>query len=823
MITSNLYSMSVKELVTRLSVLLVVCAFAVSAKAMSAQPTIINGEWGFVMVVEEGDDLKGKAEPKVSFVTVFTGNTEDWVCGVYQETGNTGRLILRYNQGSAKGNIYVDEITTLRIITSGNAKIKNPEMEAIAGSKYGALTYLDLENATVDNSNKTASDQNPLCKLASKGNLKTLIFPNTDGLFIPSQSFSNSHLETVIFPDSKGTYSMGAAAFGAYSGSANTYLKKLQLGAGFTLTDYSGNPLTITATNQSSAGQTVNVFANCTNLSTLVLDNSITQLGTSMFDGCSSLGYVVLPERLRHMGSFCFKSTAIKTITIPDNIQLFNNSQVLQYCLNLTDIYVDGEYTEMGYQALLEENQTDHFHYNGGSNYSAADYTINDGAGQYAGINAPVLHYPGTEISRQNYRRPNYFNYSRVDPVTETTWPSNEDWSTLIENEDGGMNRTLASNSPYGGWWQMYLGAQTVKEQDVFVDRRIKHSLWYSIVFPMDLTEAQFYSAYGLRADLNEFSGAVYDEASNKITLEFKEAVQADPTTKILVRKNVPYMVHPGDINLATKKIVERYKNDPNDETEAWKARFKTTGETDEYGHPIYVTEQAVSFYNVKSDLFLKWSEADDPDKQEEAISKAENGDEGLFARKKPRRLVKRDMTTPDSSTGKPYTDTDVDDAPVQYTFIGSYREGQKIPAGSYYWGGRSAEEAAEQGITGDGAVVPFKFYYSKSGTQKWVPYGAVIMTSAKGVDIDKPYNVVSTTEPVTGNAKSLDADMDLVYLEEPNTTTGLDKPAIEIPVVRASSKVYNMNGQLVRDNARGLNGLSKGMYIVNGRKVVIK
>ncbi len=171
MITSNLYSMSVKELCARLSVLLVVCAFAVSAKAMSAQPTLINGEWGFVMVVEDGDDLKGKAEPKVSFVTDFTGNTEDWVCGVYQETGNTGRLILRYNQGSAKGNIYVDQITTLRIITSGNAKIKNPEMEAIAGSKYGALTYLDLENATVENSNKTASDQNPLCKLASKTDL----------------------------------------------------------------------------------------------------------------------------------------------------------------------------------------------------------------------------------------------------------------------------------------------------------------------------------------------------------------------------------------------------------------------------------------------------------------------------------------------------------------------------------------------------------------------------------------------------------------------------------------------------------------------------
>lgn len=817
MILPILNSMSVKELLARLSVLLVVCAFAVSAKAMSAQPTIINGEWGFVMVVEEGDDLAGKPEPTVSFVTDFTGNTEDWVCGVYKETGNTGRLILRYNQGSAKGNIYVDQITTLRIITSGNAKIKNPEMEAIAGSKYGALTYLDLEKATVDNSNKTASDQNPLCKLASKGNLKTLIFPNTDGLFIPQQSFQNSHLETIIFPDSKGTYAIGPAAFGAYSSPGNTYLKRLQLGSGFTLKNDDGTLQTITASNHGYTSAT-HAFSYCTNLNTLVLDKTITQLADHMFEGCSTLDYVVLPEELVHMGVGCFASSGLKTFTFPDHIQLFDGALICQYCKYLTDIYVDGEYVKMGYQALVEENQTNNFTYNGRTTYSALDYTPTNS--EYADYHVPVLHYPGTEQSRQNYRRPRYFYYNRTDPATGTTWPDNNDWSD-IQNPTDGFDRTAAMNSEYGGWHQLYLGAQTIKEQDVFVDKRIKHSLWYSVVFPVDLTDAQFHTAYGLRADLNEFSGAVYDEENNKITLEFKEAVKADENG-ILVKKNVPYMVHPGDINLTTKKIIERYKDNPNDETEAWKARYKTNG-VDENGYPIYETETGISFYNVKSDLFLKWDEQGDVSKQEEVISKAENGDEGLFARKKPRRLVKRDMTTPDSSTGKPYTDTDVDDASVQYTFIGSYRQGQKIPAGSYYWGGRSAEEAAEQGISGNGAVVPFKFYYSKSGTQTWVPYGAVIMTSAKGVDINKPYNVVSTTEPVTGNAKSLDADMSLMFLEEPNTTTALDKPAIEIPVVRASSKVYNMNGQLVRDNARGLNGLSKGMYIVNGRKVVIK
>ena len=813
MITSNLYSMSVKELVTRLSVLLVVCAFATSAKAMSAQPTLINGEWGFIVVKNSStDDLNGAGDA-VSFIDDFTGYTGTWTPGIYPEEGNTGKLILRYMNGSAYGNIYVDQITKLRIVTNSGISLTSDELAAISGSKYNALTYLDLENATIDNIGKYEdyNHLNPISYLGENTRLKTLVFPNTDGLYIPPRSFQQSKLENIIFPDSKGTYGIGDDAF-----NGNVNLKRLQLGQGYTVKtiDYQNNtlqPQTITENNQTSTGGS-RAFANCSEMDVLVLDKTITQLGTSMFEGCSSLDYVVLPEDLRHMGAGCFKSTGLKTFTFPDHLELFNDAQVLQYCKDLTDIYVDGEYVKMGYQALLEENQTNNYEYNGGSTYSSSDYSATNP--DYSGYHLPVLHYPGTKISRDNYRRPRYFVYNRVDTNTGTTWPDNADWSD-IQNHPNGFNRDAAKASPYGGWWQLYLGAQTIKEQDVFVDRRIKHSLWYSIVFPVDLTDAQFHTAYGLRADLNEFSGAVYDEENNKITLEFKEAAKADENG-ILVKKNVPYMIHPGDINLVTKKIIERYT----DENNELQARFKVTGEVDEDGNPIYETEQVVQFYNVKSDLFLKWDDQDNTTMQETVMANAETN---LFANKKPRRLVKRDMTTPDSSTGKPYTDTDVEDATVQYTFIGSYRQGQKIPAGSYYWGGRSAEEAAEQGISGNGAVVPFKFYYSKSGTQTWVPYGALIMTSAKGVDIDKPYNVVSTTEPVTGNAKSLDADMSLMFLEEPNTTTALDKPAIEIPVVRASSKVYNMNGQLVRDNARGLNGLSKGMYIVNGRKVVIK
>ena len=94
-------------------------------------------------------------------------------------------------------------------------------------------------------------------------------------------------------------------------------------------------------------------------------------------------------------------------------------------------------------------------------------------------------------------------------------------------------------------------------------------------------------------------------------------------------------------------------------------------------------------------------------------------------------------------------------------------------------------------------------------------------MTSAPGVEISNPFTSTVNTDNVQ-NAKSLEASFDLIMVGEPEAT-GVNSPNIEIPVVKSSDKVYNMKGQLVRDNARDLNGLGKGLYIVGGRKIVVK
>ena len=54
-----------------------------------------------------------------------------------------------------------------------------------------------------------------------------------------------------------------------------------------------------------------------------------------------------------------------------------------------------------------------------------------------------------------------------------------------------------------------------------------------------------------------------------------------------------------------------------------------------------------------------------------------------------------------------------------------------------------------------------------------------------------------------------------------------LFRSAVENAVVNESSKnngvVYNLSGQAVRENNASLEGLSKGVYVVNGKKIVVR
>ena len=57
----------------------------------------------------------------------------------------------------------------------------------------------------------------------------------------------------------------------------------------------------------------------------------------------------------------------------------------------------------------------------------------------------------------------------------------------------------------------------------------------------------------------------------------------------------------------------------------------------------------------------------------------------------------------------------------------------------------------------------------------------------------------------------------------EEDMVTGIDNVVVENSNNEAMGTVYNLNGQVVRAGATSLEGLPKGIYIVNNKKYIVK
>ena len=88
-----------------------------------------------------------------------------------------------------------------------------------------------------------------------------------------------------------------------------------------------------------------------------------------------------------------------------------------------------------------------------------------------------------------------------------------------------------------------------------------------------------------------------------------------------------------------------------------------------------------------------------------------------------------------------------------------------------------------------------------------------------------KPYRSYIYFNRNTAGAKAISLqNMDVNGFEnEEDNTTGIENLLFESGILTHSADVYSIDGQLVRSKALNLNGLPKGVYIVNGKKYVKK
>lgn len=131
----------------------------------------------------------------------------------------------------------------------------------------------------------------------------------------------------------------------------------------------------------------------------------------------------------------------------------------------------------------------------------------------------------------------------------------------------------------------------------------------------------------------------------------------------------------------------------------------------------------------------------------------------------------------------------------VTYTFIGNYKNAKPLQQFSYYYYSGDNETQYKNGF----------YKWIKSGSGIWTPYTACVL-------MDKD-NGANAKPSISYYLESIDGQ-----------TTAIDT----LPVMPAvhdmqQGKVYTITGQLVQQGIINLKALPQGVYIVNGKKYIVR
>ena len=459
------------------------------------------------------------------------------------------------------------------------------------------------------------------------------------------------------------------------------------------------------------------------------------------------------------------------------------------------------------------------------------NYSLYDEEGNLDGEGNPIRWPNQGEMLRS-------FNQARTG-VTWEAWEENRDINNEPEHGTWNIATPDLGNSPaydknYMGWHQFVLCASyfapIVEPTEETVD--YVQTNWYTICLPYNMTKAQLVKYLGIPASTNIVHNMLGDTEVDTDRLP-------DIRTMIGVTRTKEKGTTKNKITIHLSKNLAKENNDVN---VGLRGAAYVSADENNYlkgGYPYFIkaylptsiksqmeslslgaltmmritrSADAATILNQKGyteNSAKTLNEAVLAPKEIKVQAWYENGEDKYFAKKND---------TEDSKEAE-----EADD--FLYGFQGQYWE-QMLPLGCYYL-------AANQ-----------KFYRATAedtnnpgwSVWKWKPYVAVITpktskteTEVKknGAQYTQSYSEVFSAEDDsfagTTWARStfeLVFDDDIIEVgEDGNETTAIEQ--LENGAIQfTSGKVFNMAGQYVGDS---LSGLPKGMYIVNGKKYVVK
>lgn len=433
--------------------------------------------------------------------------------------------------------------------------------------------------------------------------------------------------------------------------------------------------------------------------------------------------------------------------------------------------------------------------------------------------------------------------YGQTDDAnTTTSYTNGQTWSTSRQEvfstgTDAANNRNLAGitendlnkadtfapldnkkwpiiqGDTYIGWHQFVLTAA----YNMASDNNIWHSYitddnWWTISLPFDMTATEIENTFGEGTKLCTLTGVTRDAEKNTITLKFGEDLVAkaksdtENTNAAVLVNRAPYMIKPGKL--------EKLKN-------------STDGEN-EYTGPIFSLSENQNETVSKLDLnsYKDKTIADllqDNSNQCAVVVNATNA-EGKYIDENNTEIVE--------NAEKP--------AYYKYVFVAQYTK-YYIPTYAYFLGWDNTANNGQGGVnyfyqTEKATVQNWNAYTCTIGhyepsEAKWVMPGTNTdvepgrweFSCVKDATNSSNYDTQSLREDkMPGTSQTSGAKPTVIMYFGADNTTSIDGISANgsVKTIPAGT-VYNLSGQVVSTN--GIAGLSKGIYIANGKKFVVK
>ena len=552
-------------------------------------------------------------------------------------------------------------------------------------------------------------------------------------------------------------------------------------------------------------------FVGCKSIKDLNIPYGVKTIEAHAFENLDGLSAVSLPYTLETIGDYAFSDcNYINTITIPENVKEIGDGAFL-HTNSLRDIYMLGTVAPTIYDYEVDaDNNVIHAGTfdemtlnNAGSTKPTGtptatqlDYWRNFTEANPIGKGAAMLHYPvGCQDQYTNKTRNDNYGATLVDNAGETIVDDNGKVVKAPVNADVDGN-WYANNK---GWKRFMLTIANRTGDDnssVWTIRHMYDDTWYTMCFPFDITINQLISTFGAGFEIAYFCG-VEKGANGNIVLQFTESnyMKEETYDKVGAKAGVPYMIHPNS----------------------------GVGNYDTNGH-----KKTVFVFSGVS-----------PDIKGNPVKGMKGYDYGEEA----------GSTGPSEDPNNPKYDH-------TYTFIGSY--GTECKVGEYFVDKHyEYVEEVENNVlkyeVGNATgtykkdmpenllvprAIPEGYYFlglAKNATfPKFYRESRVISTDMDNSSPDKTYTTGLWTR-FTAMVKGVDAEgqtakksLGIAIGDYDNKTviTGINIMGAngqQKEYIDLTNKVYNLNGQVVRSDSTDLEGLPAGVYVVKGKKFVVR